>query len=70
MMIPAPTSDSGMVTIGITTARRLPRNRKITDDDDDDGRAERGFDLVDRGLDEFSRVVGDLHLEPRAAGCA
>ena len=30
MMIPAPTSDSGIVTTGISTARKLPRNRKIT----------------------------------------
>ena len=30
MMIPAPISDSGIVTTGISTARRLPRNRKIT----------------------------------------
>ena len=30
MIIPAPTSDSGIVTIGISTARKLPRNRKIT----------------------------------------
>ena len=29
-MVPAPISDSGMVTIGITTLRRLPRNKKIT----------------------------------------
>ena len=30
MIMPAPISDSGIVTIGITTERRLPRNRKIT----------------------------------------
>ena len=30
MMMPAPTSDSGIVTIGISTERKLPRNRKIT----------------------------------------
>ena len=30
MMIPAPTRDSGMVTIGISTERKLPRKRKIT----------------------------------------
>ena len=29
-MIITPISDSGMVTIGISVARRLPRNRKIT----------------------------------------
>ena len=28
--VPAPISDSGIVTIGITTERTLPRNRKIT----------------------------------------
>ncbi len=30
MMMPAPTSDKGIVTIGISTERKLPRNRKIT----------------------------------------
>ena len=30
MIIPAPIKDSGIVTIGITTERRLPRNRKMT----------------------------------------
>ena len=30
MIMPAPISDSGIVTIGITTDRKLPRNRKIT----------------------------------------
>ena len=30
MMMPAPINDSGIVTIGISTERKLPRNRKIT----------------------------------------
>ena len=30
MTIPAPISDKGIVTTGISTARKLPRNRKIT----------------------------------------
>jgi hypothetical protein len=30
MTMPAPTNDSGIVTTGISTARKLPRNRKIT----------------------------------------
>ena len=30
MIMPAPTSDRGIVTIGISTARKLPRNRKMT----------------------------------------
>ena len=30
MIVPAPTSDSGIVTTGINTERKLPRNRKIT----------------------------------------
>ena len=29
-MIITPTSDSGMVTIGMKVERRLPRNRKMT----------------------------------------
>jgi len=30
MMIPAPINDRGIVTIGIKTERKLPRNRKMT----------------------------------------
>ena len=30
MMMPAPVSDKGIVTIGIATERGVPKNRKIT----------------------------------------
>ena len=30
MIVPAPISDSGMVTTGMMTERNVPRNRKMT----------------------------------------
>ena len=63
MMIPAPINDRGIVTIGIKTERKLPRNRKMTATTIRTAWPSDQLDLVDRGLDEPGRIVGDLHLD-------
>ena len=66
----APISDTGIVTSGISVARQLRRNRKITSTTSSDRLADRRVDLVDRLLDEDRRVVGDLDLHALRQRCA
>ena len=66
--VPAPISDSGMVTIGISTVRIEPRNRKITTTTTPTAMAKRPDHLVDGGLDELASIVGHVHLQRRRQG--
>ena len=55
-----PISDSGIVTIGISTERNEPRKRKMTTTTMSDRLADGLEHLLDRGADRLGRVVDEL----------
>ena len=58
-----PISDTGTAMIGISVARSLPRKRKTTMRDQDEGLDQRVDDLLDGVLDEDGGVVDDVVVE-------
>ena len=65
MIVPAPISDSGMVTTGIATERGVPRNRKMTTMTISTASPSvHSTSLID-DLMNLRRIVGDLHRQRR-----
>jgi hypothetical protein len=62
MMMPAPISESGMVTTGITNRADRAQEQEDHHDDDGDRLGQGPLHLGDRGFDELGRVIGDAHL--------
>ena len=52
-----------MVTIGISVERQIAEEQEDHDDDDDRRFAERLGHFLDRGADEFGRVIGDRRVD-------